>query len=139
MTRTAFAIAFTGALFGAPFASAPALAQSDGSEAEHASKADKSGTNPINFTNDLRAYYEYQDLSNGGEGHVGTLEGRTPIFDGKLQVRVRVPFKAVDFDVGEMNISESGLGDINARLLAVHFLDPCDLVRFGGNRQMSPR
>ena len=40
----------------------PASAQSDGSEAKVVSKADKSGTNPINFTNDLRAYYEYQNL-----------------------------------------------------------------------------
>jgi hypothetical protein len=104
--------------------SAPALAQSDSSEAKLVSKADKSGTNPINFTNDLRAYYEYQELSGGGEGHVGTLEGRTPVFDGKVQVRVRVPFKALDFDVGGMNISESGLGDINARLLTVPYLDP---------------
>ncbi len=101
-----------------------ALAQGETSKGALVSKADKSGTNPINFTNDLRAYYEYQDLSGGGEGHVGTLEGRTPIFDGKVQVRVRVPFKAVDFDVGGMNISESDLGDINARLLAVPYLDP---------------
>ena len=108
----------------AAIASAPALAQSGNSEAELAAKADKSGTNPINFTNDLRAYYEYQDLANGGEGHVGTLEGRTPVFDGKLQIRVRVPFKALDFDVGGTNISESGLGDINARLLTVPYLDP---------------
>ncbi len=65
-TPWAFAIALTGSLFGAPFASAPALAQSDSSEGKLVSKADKSGTNPINFTNDLRAYYEYQDLSGGG-------------------------------------------------------------------------
>ncbi len=108
----------------AAVASAPALAQSGNSEAKLVSKADKSGTNPINFTNDLRAYYEYQDLSGGGEGHVGTLEGRTPVFDGKVQIRVRVPFKALDFDVGGTNISESGLGDINARLLTVPYLDP---------------
>ncbi len=108
----------------AAVASGKTLAQSGNSEAELTSKADKSGTNPINFTNDLRAYYEYQDLANGGEGHVGTLEGRTPVFDGKLQIRVRVPFKALDFDVGGTNISESGLGDINARLLTVPYLDP---------------
>jgi hypothetical protein len=108
----------------AAFASAPALAQSDSSEAQLASKADKSGTNPINFTNDIRAYYEYQNLSVGGDGHVGTLEGRTPIFDGKVQVRMRVPFKAVDFDAGGKNFSESGLGDINARLLTVPYLNP---------------
>jgi hypothetical protein len=102
----------------------PFSAKSDSSEPELVSKADKSGTNPINFTNDLRAYYEYQDLANGGQGHVGTLEGRTPLFDGKLQVRVRVPFKSLDFDVGGLNISESGLGDINARLLTVPYLNP---------------
>lgn len=38
----------------AAVASTPVLAQSDSSEAKLVSKADKSGTNPINFTNDLR-------------------------------------------------------------------------------------
>lgn len=55
---------------------------------------------------------------------MGTLEGRTPLLDGKLQIRVRVPFKGLDFDVGGTNFSESGLGDINARLLTVPYLDP---------------
>ena len=54
--------------------STPALAQSDGSDSQLTSKADKTGTNPINFTNDLRLYYEYQDLAIGGEGHVVTFE-----------------------------------------------------------------
>ena len=105
-------------------ASTRALAQSDGSEAALTSNADESGTNPINFTNDLRLYYEYQSLSGGGEGHVVTFEGRTPILDGKVQVRVRVPYKSVDFDVSGINFSEDGLGDINARLLTVPYLDP---------------
>jgi hypothetical protein len=108
----------------AAVASTPGLAQSGNSKAKLTSKADKSGTNPINFTNDLRAYYEYQELSNGGEGHVGTLEGRTPVMDGKFQIRVRVPYKAVDFNVGAVNIDESGLGDINARVLTVPYLNP---------------
>ena len=96
---------------------APSFAQGD-------AKADKSGTNPINFTNDLRLYYEYQNLSAGGEVHIGTFEGRTPALDGKLQLRVRVPFKSLDIDSGPISSSESGLGDINVRVLAVPFLNP---------------
>lgn len=40
------------ALLGSALMAAPSFAQDD-------AKADKSGTNPINFTNDLRLYYEY--------------------------------------------------------------------------------
>lgn len=75
------------ALLGSALMAAPSFAQDD-------AKADKSGTNPINFTNDLRLYYEYQDLSAGGELHIGTFEGRTPALDGKLQLRVRVTLKS---------------------------------------------
>jgi hypothetical protein len=85
-------------------------------------KADKSGTNPINFTNDMRLYHEYQNLNVDGEAHITTLEGRTPVMDGKVQVRVRIPFKSVNSNVGPLSIDESGLGDINARLLTVPYL-----------------
>ncbi len=87
-------------------------------------KADKSGTNPINFTNDLRLYYEYQNLAGGGDGHLVTFEARTPILDGKVQVRVRVPYRSLDFLAGPARISKSGLGDVNARLLTVPYLNP---------------
>lgn len=93
------------------------------SAAEDSSTIDKSGTNPINFTNDVRLYYEFQDLSADGEGHIGTFEGRTPLWDGKLQFRIRVPFKSVDVNTELTSISESGLGDVNARLLTVPYLN----------------
>ncbi|MFT5440459.1 MAG: hypothetical protein ACI9MJ_002332 [Alphaproteobacteria bacterium] len=105
------------AVLGGSLMAAPSFAQTE-------AKADKSGTNPINFTNDLRLYYEYQDLTGGGDVHIGTFEGRTPALDGKLQLRVRVPFKSVDINSGPINISDSGLGDINVRVLNVPFLNP---------------
>jgi hypothetical protein len=55
-------------------------------------KADKTGTNPINFTHDLRAYNEYLFLNTSGDGNqnITTLEFRTPFADGKWQFRARV-------------------------------------------------
>ena len=75
-------------LFGIMFAT-PSLAQMQ-------DKSDKSGTNPINFTNDVRLYHEYQDLVGGGTGNVTTFEGRMPVFGGKMQLRMRIPYKMVD-------------------------------------------
>ncbi|MEM9063586.1 MAG: hypothetical protein AAGD13_24265 [Pseudomonadota bacterium] len=109
------------AILAASVISGPVLAQDDAGSGP-VDKSDKSGTNPINFTNDIRAYYEYQDLENG-TGHVGTLEARTPVYDNKVQIRMRVPFKGIDISQGGFNLSESGLGDINARLLTVPYLD----------------
>ena len=57
---------------------------------------------------------------------MGTLEGRTPVLDGKLQLRVRIPFKSVDTRAGTINIDESGLGDVNARALMVPYLNKED-------------
>ena len=83
-------------------------------------KSDKSGTNPVNFTNDVRLYHEYQDLEGGGTGNITTFEGRTPVFDGKMQLRTRIPYKWVD---NNATIDESDLGDINVRALIVPFID----------------
>ncbi len=119
-------IGLTRGHFHRSFAAALLLAGSlmaTASFAQDGGKADKSGTNPINFTNDLRLYYEYQDLSSGGDMQIGTFEGRTPAFDGKLQFRVRVPYKAIDTSVNRVGIDESDLGDINARVLAVPYLN----------------
>ena len=83
-------------------------------------KSDKSGTNPVNFTNDLRLYHEYQDLVGGGTGHITTFEGRIPVFGGKMQLRTRIPYTSLDND---STIDESDLGDMNVRALIVPFLD----------------
>ena len=101
-----------------------ALAQ----DAEDAMKNDKTGTNPINFTFDARLYNEYLWLNTEGDGHqnISTFEFRMPTLDAKLQVRVRVPYvdMAADFNGnGTNDISDSGLGDINARLLIVPYVN----------------
>ena len=95
------------------FLATPALAQMK-------DKSDKSGTNPVNFTNDVRLYHEYQELEGGGTGNITTFEGRTPVLGGKIQLRMRIPYKSLDND---RTIDESDLGDINVRALIVPFID----------------
>ncbi len=58
-------------------------------------KADKTGTNPINFTNDARIYNEFQWLNTEGDGNqnITTLEFRTPFLDGKWQFRLRARYQ----------------------------------------------
>lgn len=54
------------------FAWSPAQAQEKGKVAEKpmaAKKADKTGTNPINFTHDLRLYNEYIWLNTQGDAY----------------------------------------------------------------------
>ncbi len=91
-------------------------------------KADKTGTNPINFTNDFRLYNEYQWLNLDGDGHqnISTLEFRTPIWDGKWQFRVRgrgASIKADLNDDGSTDLDEGGFGDTDFRFLTVPILD----------------
>jgi hypothetical protein len=97
--------------------------------AEHAvtDKNDKSGTNPINFQRDARIYNEYLWLNTAGDGNqnLTTFEFRTPFADGKWQFRTRIPHNAVTADVngdGMDDIDDSGLGDINFRLLTVPYI-----------------
>ena len=93
---------------------------------EAAKKADKTGTNPINFTNDLRFYTDFQELNlsgNDGKNVVSTMEYRMPILDGAWQFRLKVPHVSTDIDGG---FDESGLGDINFRLLTVPYLNKKD-------------
>jgi len=95
--------------------------QADGDQ--FTSKSDKSGTNPINFQNDLRLYNEYQDFGNGDTGNVTTFEYRTPFADGEWQYRIRVPYQSLNFTSAGLPIDEIGLGDINMRLLTVPYLN----------------
>ena len=94
-------------------------------------KKDKTGTNPINFSNDLRIYNEYTELNIDGPGDgtqkLTTLEFRTPFADGKWQYRLSATYNSVEIDLdddGSDDIDESGLGDWKMRILTVLSLDP---------------
>ncbi|MGD8530581.1 MAG: hypothetical protein PVG97_06340, partial [Syntrophobacterales bacterium] len=91
-------------------------------------KADKTGTNPINFTFDARIYNEYQWLNTDGDGNqnITTLEFRAPLVDGKLQFRVKarhLDIKADLNDDGSDDLDDSGFGDTDIRFLTVPYLD----------------
>jgi hypothetical protein len=48
---------------------------------------DSTGTNPVNFSRDIRVYTEYSELNTEGDGsqNLTTLEFRTPFAEGKWQ------------------------------------------------------
>lgn len=92
-----------------------------------AMKADKTGTNPINFTYDARIYNEYQWLNTDGDGdqNITTLEFRAPIMDGKWQFRVKTRYQGIEADLnddGKDDINESGWGDTDIRFLTVPYM-----------------
>jgi len=96
--------------------------------AQSAMQADKTGTNPINFTFDARLYNEYQWLNTEGDGHqnITTLEFRAPLLDGKLQFRVKgryVDFSADLNDDGNDDLDDSGFGDTDIRFLIVPYMN----------------
>lgn len=89
---------------------------------------DKTGTNPIAFTYDLRFYHEYRTLNTAGDGdqHISTMELRVPIIDGKYQFRVRARHNMLEADLtgnGSDDVDESGFGDMDFRLLAVPYVN----------------
>jgi hypothetical protein len=86
-------------------------------------KADKTGTNPINFTYDLRVYNEHQWLNVPGDGdqNITTLEFRAPFADGKWQFRTRV--RATYLDIDRAGIDEFGFGDMDIRFLTVPYMN----------------
>ena len=91
-------------------------------------KADKTGTNPINFTYDFRIYNEFQWLNTPGDGeqNITTLEFRMPFAGGKWQFRVKT--RAVNLDVDPSGsasggINEFGMGDTDIRFLTVPYMD----------------
>jgi hypothetical protein len=91
-------------------------------------KADKTGTNPINFTFDARLYNEYQWLNTEGDGNqnITTLEFRAPLLDGKLQFRVKARYLDINADLnddGTDDLDDSGFGDTDIRFLTVPYLD----------------
>jgi len=86
--------------------------------------ADKTGTNPINFQREIRAYNEYLWLNTAGDGsqNLTTAEFKTPFLDGKWQWRIRSRYNAVNDD-GIDDIDESGVGDTDMRFLTVPYVD----------------
>ena len=109
--------------------SANAQAQEDAAgDAQAAMKADKTGTNPINFQNELRFYNEYQWLNVAGEGsqNIATAEYRTPFMDGKWQFRVKARNTRMDADLngdGSTDIDQGGWGDTDIRFLTVPIMN----------------
>jgi hypothetical protein len=94
---------------------------------ELAAKSDKSGTNPINFTYDLRFYNEYQWLKRSdGHQNISTLEYRMPLMDGKWQFRLRTRATSFSADLngdGSTDVDEGGMGDTDFRFLTVPIMD----------------
>jgi hypothetical protein len=88
---------------------------------EEGASEDKTGTNPINFSPEFRIYNEFSELNTADDAqqNVTTLEGRAPLLDGKVQLRVRARYSYLDLDSG----SESGAGDTDFRLLTVPYLN----------------
>jgi len=101
-----------------------ALAKNEAQNAD----SDKTGTNPINFSNDLRVYNEYSWLNTPGDGsqNLTTVEARTSFLEGAWQFRARTRFSELNADLnddGNNNIDESGMGDTDIRFLTVPYLD----------------
>jgi hypothetical protein len=101
---------------------------STGAQAQDEAKADKTGTNPINFTHDARIYNEYLFLNTAGDGgqNITTLEYRTPFADGKWQFRVRARYAFIEADLnddGVDDLDDSGIGDFDFRFLTVPILN----------------
>ncbi len=97
-------------------------------DAKAAMKGDKTGTNPVNFTHDVRLYNEFLWLNTRGDGeqNITTFEFRTPFADGKWQFRARARYASIEADINDDGIDdldESGLGDIDFRFLTVPYLD----------------
>jgi hypothetical protein len=93
-----------------------------------AMKKDKTGTNPINFTNDMRVYNEFSWLNTEGDGekNVTTFEYRMPILEGKLQFRIRIRGVWTQADLNNDGIDDldsSGLGEVDFRFLTVPYLN----------------
>jgi hypothetical protein len=104
-------------------------------EPKAAMKADKTGTNPVNFTYDFRLYNEFVWLNTDGDGeqNVTTVEFRAPFADGKWQFRVKARAVTIEADVnddGVDDLDESGFGDVGIRLLTVPYLDMSKKLAF---------
>ena len=90
-------------------------------------KADKTGTNPLNFTLDARLYNEYLWLNTAGDGaqNVTTFEFRAPFAGGKWQFRGKVRGVGLEVDLngdGMNDVDEYGFGDADLRFMTIPYL-----------------
>jgi hypothetical protein len=90
-------------------------------------EADKTGTNPLNFSFDARLYHEYQGLNTTGDGaqNITTFEFRTPFAGGSWQFRgkIRGVGRTADNDGdGIDDVDEYGLGDTDLRFMTIPYL-----------------
>ncbi len=97
-------------------------------EPKAAAEEDNTGTNPVDFKFDLRAYNEFTWLNTQGDGeqNVTTLEFRAPFAKGKWQFRIRARYSSIEADLnndGVDDLDESGFGDVDFRFLTVPYLD----------------
>jgi hypothetical protein len=97
-------------------------------QVKEAFKKDKTGTNPMNFTHDLRVYDEYRWLETEGDGsqNLVTTEYRSPFAGGKWQVRAKIrrnDLKADLNDNGFDDVDEGGFGDTDIRLMTIPILN----------------
>jgi hypothetical protein len=105
--------------------SSAAFAEGEDAAAKAANnKSDKSGTNPINFQDDVRIYSEYSWINTEGEGNqsVTTLEFRTPFAGGKWAFRLRQDYSYLGADLdndGEDDVNETGTGDLDFRFVTI--------------------
>lgn len=70
------------------FCAVNALAASD--------ETDKTGTNPINFTYDLKLYNEFSWLNPDGEQNVTTFEYKAPFAAEKWQFKIKARYSSLD-------------------------------------------
>lgn len=106
-----------------------------------ADKSDQTGTNPINFTFDLRVYNEYLWLNTAGDGNqnLTTVEFRVPFLDGKWQFRVRARANVINADLnddGVDELDESGFGDLDFRFLTVPYVNPEKRIAFAAGLEV---
>jgi len=88
---------------------------------------DNTGTNPINFSNDVRVHYNYAELDSKGDSdsQTTTVEYAFPISE-TWQFRARTRHLNNQIDVtgnGVNDVDASGLGDTDIRILNVPYLN----------------
>ena len=97
-------------------------------QVKEAFKKDKTGTNPMNFTHDLRVYDEYRWLETEGDGsqNLVTTEYRSPFAGGKWQVRAKIRRNDLTADLnddGFDDVDEGGFGDTDIRIMTVPYMN----------------
>ena len=102
-------------------------AQALDAEIEAQMEADKTGTNPMNFTFDARVYNETRWLNTPGDGtqNVSTLEFRAPFAGGKWQFRGKVRGVNLEADLnnnGSKDVDTYGLGDTDVRFMTIPYM-----------------